>query len=370
MAMLARSRYLVLWAATLYWFVPRIGIRGGDWHFFADANDLLLGRHPRGFDAPGGLHLFANYPEMHMGPLSVLLAGLFRLAPGDGSAAAVTIMCALAPVLVLIVERAAVASRSLRSALDHELLPLATLVGGLVFVRAWFDVAGPIAHLDDVMVLTAAAVVVWAVANERPWLAGAAVGLAIGGKSWAVVLLPLLGCFPRRAALRSGGLALALGAAAWLPFLIADRGTLAAMRADQGNDLASGLRVFGVDTLTTPHWVRPVQVTIALALATLAVVRGRWAAALLLAVGARLALDPATFTYYMPGLVLGGLVWDLVGSRRPMPLWAPAAYFALATFPQWATFEAQGFARVAIAVAALGLLVRARTPRPATSPAG
>jgi hypothetical protein len=196
------------------------------------------------------------------------------------------------------------------------------------------------------------------------------VGLAIGGKSWAVVLIPLLGCFPRRSALRAGGLALALGAAAWLPFLIADRGTVAAMRADQGNDLASGLRVFGVDSLATPHWVRPVQVAAALVLATLAVVRGRWAAALLLAVGARLALDPATFTYYMPGLVLGGLVWDLVGSTKPMPFWAPAAYFALATLPQWATFEVQGFARVAIAVAALGLLLRAGATRRVTSPAG
>jgi hypothetical protein len=53
-----------------------------------------------------------------------------------------------------------------------------------------------------------------------------------------------------------------------------------------------------------------------------------------------------------------------------MPIWAPAAYFALATVPQWATFEIQGFARVAIAVAAVGLLLRAGAQRRVTSPAG
>lgn len=366
---LLQARHLVLWAYAAYLFADRAFVRAGDWHYFVQASDLLFGRHARGFTAPGGLHLFASYPELHMGPLSVVIAGLFRLFPGDGRLAAQVAMCALGPLIVLLLERAAVAVRGGR---DH-LTSLTTLLGGLIFLRAWIEVAGPIAHLDDVLVLAAAAVAVHAVATRRPYVAATAVGLAIAGKTWGVLLLPLLACFPRRDTLRAFALAGGLAAAAWLPFVLADSGTIGALRVDQVNDAASGLRALGIDAVTTPGWLRPLQIGLGLALAGIAVARGRWALALLLAVGARLALDPATFSYYMPGLVLAALAYDLVGSRRALPIWTLAAYVALQTVPEFASPQTQGYVRLAIALAPGALLLAPRrlaALRPATSPTG
>ncbi len=367
--MFVRARHLILWAYVAYLFADRAFLRGGDWHYFVQASDLLVGRHARGLDAPGGLHLFAAYPELHMGPLSVVLAGLFRLFPGDGRLAAEVFMCALGPAIVLLLERAAVA---VRGAVDRT-TAMTTLAGGLLFLHVWIEAAGPVAHLDDVIVLAAAAVAVFAVATRRPYLAAAAVGLAIAGKTWGVLLLPLLFCFPRRAALRAGSLAVGLAAVAWLPFLLGDSRTIGALRVNQVNDAASGLRALRVDALMTPHWLRPLQIGLGLALAGFAVARGRWTLALLLAVGARLALDPATFTYYTPGLVLGGFVYDLVGSRHALPVWTVATYLALQTVPQFASPQTQGFVRVAIFLAPCVLLFAPRRLprlRPATSPAG
>ncbi len=365
-------RHLVLWLWSAYWFSQRAFVRGGDWHYFRESSDLLFGRHPRGMTLPGGLHLFANYPEQHMGPLSVVLAGGFRLLPGDGRVPAGIFMCALGPLAVLLLERAAVAARGLRHAEEDDLLPFASLAGGLVFLRARVDVAGPVAHLDDVIVLAAAAVLVWAAATGRHRLAGAAVGIAIAGKSWGVLLLPLLACFGSGRALRAAAIATAIAAAAWLPFVLGDPGTLAALRVNQVNDASSGLRALGIHTLMTPHWLRPAQILLGLAVGGLAIARGRWAAALLVAVGTRLTLDPATFPYYTPGLVLAALAFDLVGSRRTFPAWTLASFLCLATVPQVvADPHLRGLARAGIALAPLALLAPLRharlfpTPRPA-----
>lgn len=374
-AWLLRRRHPILWLSTAVAVGMNALVQGGDWFYFVYGSDLLVGRHPQGMRAPGGLHLFANYHELHMGPFSLLVAGAFRvLSPGDGRLLAMAVLCALGPACVYLVERAAVTSRGLRDAFDQPLLPLATLVSGLVFCLAWVEVAGPAAHLDDVLVLAAAAVVVWAVATGRPLVAGAAVGLGVGSKSWAVLLFPLLACLPWRRALRGAAVGAVLAAAAWLPFVLADRGTIRALNVNLHNDPASGLNALGIHAAMTPGWDRPVQIGLALTLAFVAVTRGRWAAALLLAVGARLALDPAVFSYYMPGLVLGGLVWDLVGARRPLPIWAPAAFVALQVVPHVvADPHVAGLARIGVAVAACAtLLARRRAPRlrPVTSPAG
>jgi hypothetical protein len=119
--------------------------------------------------------------------------------------------------------------------------------------------------------------------------------------------------------------------------------------------------------------LRPLQIGLGLALAGIAVARGRWALALLLAVGARLALDPATFTYYMPGLVLAALVYDLVGARRSVPIWTLMTYVALQTVPEFASPQTEGFVRLAICLAPGALLLtpqRLPALRPLTSPAG
>ena len=57
--------------------------------------------------------------------------------------------------------------------------------------------------------------------------------------------------------------------------------------------------------------------------------RGRWPAVILLGVGARIALDPADWGYYTAGVLVGTLLWDLVGTPRPMPLWTVTSFAAL-----------------------------------------
>lgn len=380
--LLGRWRYVLLWGwmALLVVINPGRGTashRGADWGWFVLGSDLLFGRHPQGATEPGGLHLYANYPELHTGPLSFVAAAVFRiLSPDNGKQLAILALAALGPLIVFSVERAALAARGVRDTRNDPKLPLATLAGGAVFLLAWSELAVYWGHIAEALVLIAAAVVVWCAATRsRPMVAAAAIGLACGVLSSGVLLLPLLARFPRRVALRATAVAVVLAAAVWLPFFVADPGTLDAAHAKLYNVADSGLRVFGVDSNISPDWLRPVQVLVALTLGGLAVARGRWAAALLVAVGARLALDPAVFSFYTGGLVLGGLVWDLTGRWLPIPVWTFATYAALELVPRIVDDpQLRGLARVVVALAAAtaALALPRLRPRPtaATSPAG
>lgn len=338
--------------------------QGADWPWFNLGTQLLFkGEDPR-IDGPGGLHVFATEPRLHMGPLSLVGAAVFRtLYPGDGRIGAALFMCALGPVVILIAERAALRARGLRNALDEPMIALVTLVSGGAFLFAWTEVTWAYGRLDEFMVICGGALALWFAVNRHPLLAGATVGLSIGAKSWGVFLLPILAALPWRQALRACLLAVALGAVAWLPFVLADAaGTIDSLRATEAVRVVpgSGAHALGVDLGLVPDWLRPVQAALALALAALAVVRGRWAAALLLAVGARLALDPGVIAYYTAALVFAAFVWDLFGGRRPLPIWALGTLVAFFSVPELiADSDARGLARVGIVVAAIVVVLAA-----------
>ena len=283
-------------------------------------------------------------------------------------------MTALGPLVVLLAERAALRARGLRNALDEPRLALVTLLSGAAFLFAWADLTFYWGRLDEVLAICGAAAALWFVVNRNPLLAGAAIGLAIGSKAWGILLLPLLAGLPWRQAFRAGALAVAIAVIVWLPFVVADSGTIDSLRATVGVGLdpASGAHLLGLDAFEDPpDWLRPVQTLVALSLAALAVLRGRWAAALLLAVGARLALDPAVVTYYTAALILAALIWDLLGGRRPLPIWGLATVFAFYTVPELISApRAEGIARIAVVVAAAMVVLGApkgwsRRPTPA-----
>jgi hypothetical protein len=332
-----RHRYPIL-CAWLVFCVGRQVAQGIDWGWFTLGSSLLFGREPPpGFprylgpppEGAGGLHTYATEPDLHMGPVSLVAAAFFRfLFPHEGRIAAMVAAAALGPLLIFLVERTAVELRGLRDPFERPLLPLTTLIGGGAFLLAWTQAAWTWAHLDEVLVVAAAAVAVWCVATGRAALAGITVGLAIGAKSWAILLLPLLAAFPWQRTLRAAVLATCVAAVIWLPFLIADAGTLDALRASIIVRPGSGLYAFGIDGGQAPDWLRPLQVLAGLAVGAVAVLRGRWQAVLLLALGVRLATDPTLFPYYTAALVMGALVWDLVGSTRALPLWTPVMAFA------------------------------------------
>lgn len=337
-------RHLLLALVALYWFPTSVTDRAGDWRYFADGARLLFG--------DSGVHLYAEHPELHMGPLSLVVALL-------GQHAVHVLMWVLGVGTIFTVERAAIAARG-----DSALLRIGTLLGGGVFLVTWFTAAGPISHVDDVLAMFGAAVAVWGVATRRPWVVGLAIGLAVAAKPWAIVLVPLAFAVPAR--IRVLVVAVGVGAAFWLPFVLGDPATLSSMDFAQLNDQASALRVLGVDG-ATPSWVRPAQVLLGIAVGLLAVRRGRWAAAVVGAVGVRFALDPAVYEYYTPTLVLGALVWDLVGSRIQLPVLTLLTFVALQDAPQViADPSTLGVIRL---TAAAACVVVAVAPWPRRSPA-
>lgn len=79
MPVISQRVHLVLLAAwTIVWFavVERHG--GFSWHYLQQGGKLLY--QGAGRD-DGGLNLYAHHPELQMGPLSFLVAGLFNPFP-------------------------------------------------------------------------------------------------------------------------------------------------------------------------------------------------------------------------------------------------------------------------------------------------
>ncbi|HET9655080.1 MAG TPA: hypothetical protein VFP72_06985, partial [Kineosporiaceae bacterium] len=301
------------WAAVWFLIMARHG--GVSWHYFVEGGDGLLSFAQAG----GGLHLYATNPQLQMGPLTFLVSGVLILpGPSIGLFAAQLVM-ALGGLLALVVAcRLGDEVRPPRSRADSG---RRLLLSGLAFVPVWMNLAVRFVHVDDVLALMLAILAVRAVRHRHGLAAGVLIGLSVDAKPWALPFAALLLALP--AGDRRGPLLAMAGtvATAWLPFLLADPGTLAATRFTIENTAASTLRTLGVHSAVTPWWDRPAQAALGLLLAGIAVRRGRWAAVVLLATGARVVLDPGSYTYYAAGLAVGALLWDQVGTRRALPVW-------------------------------------------------
>jgi hypothetical protein len=188
-------------------------------------------------------------------------------------------------------------------------------------------------HLDDVLALLFAVLAVRALLADAPALAGLCLGLAVDSKPWALAFLPLALAAPRIRRRHVAAYAAVTVLLAWLPFVLADPGTLTATQYAIVNEPSSALRALGVTTAGTPSWDRTAQLVLGCGLGLLAVLRHRWQAVLLLGVGARIVLDPGVYDYYTAGLLLGALCWELLGLRRPVPLWSLTAFASLHLAP-------------------------------------
>jgi len=349
-----RWLYTALCAWAVLWFVI-LARRGGiDWKFFSTGTSLLFGGHPHvitgitggagtagpaglpGPRPPGGLHIFANYPALQMGPVSYLAAAALNL----NVVAAELFLQAAGLVIIYLADRIA---RIARPDLDQ---PGKLAAGGAVFLVAWSELAAAFAHLDDGLALLLAVLAVYAAVSDHPLVSGIAVGLAAAAKPWALVFLPVLLINSRT--VRAAAAAAVVFAAAWLPFFIADPATMNATRFLIRNEPDSALRALGVRENYTPRWDRPAQVLLGCALGTAAFLRGRWPAIIMLAGGARIVLDPAAHSYYTPDLVAGALLLDLA-SRTRLPLLTIASFAALNLAPLIISSPAaQGAIRLAI----------------------
>lgn len=307
--LLVRHRWwvLTLWAGA--WLA--LEARGWSWKLFYAGTQLFLGGHPAHLPGPGGLHIYASEPQLQTGPLTFLAAAPLIPFGLDRSFQIAAIgMTLLGLVVVRLLQgwaRDLAGEQSARSRIET-----ATLVGGLVFMPAWVNLAAWYGHLDDAMALAFSVLAVRATTSRKPVQLGLMLGLAVIAKPVAIAFLPLVLVLPRRQwwrALSVGAVIIALAAA---PFLIAAPQTLSAAGGFRiPVEAGSVLRLFGVTATSTPPWDRPLQLLLAWALGLVAVLRGRWPAVVLLAVDARILLDPSVNGYYGAWLLVGTLTWDL-----------------------------------------------------------
>jgi hypothetical protein len=347
---------LLLSGWTAIWFAILARHGGISWIFFVKGSSLLFTGDYNGHNRPGFLHLYASYPGFQIGPLAFGVAQVIRnlvpgqpLGPYQGVVLAQLTMSAMGLLTLAVIRRVALLARpELARQRDFRSTFLA---GGAIFMVAWMELAAAYGHLDDSLALLLAAAAVLAAIQGHPVLTGLAIGLAADAKPWALIFVPVLlltggmsrwrapdqAALPIRDSLRawavSAACAVAAVSAAWLPFFIAVPRTVRALHYTIINMPDSALHVLGVNNLQTPHWDRQAQIMVACALALIAISRRRWPAVLLLGAGARIALDPGVHGYYTAGVMVGALLWDLLGSRRPAPIWTAISFCALNLVP-------------------------------------
>ena len=300
--------------------------RGQSWHFFVDGARALLCSNGS-TAARCGLHLYATHPELQIGPLSFVVTWLVLPFGGSGEGLAEVAMSLAGLAALLVLEHDV---RKSSGAATRERLQRRVFLAGVVFVPAWVDLSVRFAHLDDVLALTFTALAVRAVAQGRSVPVGLLLSLATLSKPWAVAFLPLTLATPAGRRFRTVLWAVVPVGLVAAVFLLADPSSLTAAKFAITNAPSSSLRALGVTAATTPSWDRPVQFGLGAALAGVAVWRGRWAAAVMVAAAARIALDPGVYSYYTAAILLGAVVWDVHARKgRDFPIWSWLVFGAL-----------------------------------------
>jgi hypothetical protein len=287
------------------------------WRYFDEAAALVFGAsRVRGRTV--GLRVYHLHPGFQFGPLSIVAAQALREVGGSHVLIVAHIALVAAGLAMLwLVDDAA--SRVPR----REILVsrAAFLLAGATFLLEWNHLAIDTLHIDDAIALACAALAVDAIArNAAWWWPALAIGAATAAKPWAIAFLPLILLVPygsRRAALI---LAVVVGLGVWAPFAIADSKTMLAAHYTTLNAPSSVLRLFGIRNPRTPRWDRLAQLSVALALGVVSLVRRRWEGIVLVTLAVRILLDPSVNTYYTSGLVFGALVWDLMRPRWRLPV--------------------------------------------------
>jgi len=333
----SRRRRLAILAVWSGLWALYFSISGGfSWHYFVQGSTLLFHGAKAGQPA-GGLDLYANYPQLQIGPVTFALAeGLRHLGGGNGVHAAEAFMTVLGLVVLYCLERIAEAMRPELTGTRR--LDRTMLFGGGIFMIGWTDLSVGIGHLDDALALTLVTLAVWALTANIPTLAGLCLGLSVDSKPWALVFLALILTVPKFMRTHVAVWTIGTVLVAWLPFVIADPHMLTAASAFTiPNEPSSSLRALGVADAGTPKWDRMAQIGLGCVLGGVAVWRRRWPAIILLGVGARIVLDPGVYAYYTSGVLLGALMWDTLGLRKPWPMWTIITGTALAISPIFIT---------------------------------
>ncbi len=289
-----------------------------------------------------GLHVYVLHHDVQTGPLSLLLAWLLGHTVRDGFVLAAVVTAALGLVCVRLYESTAPVARRRTEA------ELVVLAGGCLAMFTWAKLGG-YGHLDDAITLTGAVVALHQLRAQRPIRAGVAIGIGIAAKPWGIIFLPLL-LASRRRDWRAPLIAGVIAAVAWLPFIIGAPDSLKAMRPTVNVAPDSVLALVGVTNASMPDWMRVAQLVACIGVAAALALRCRPESVIAASIAVRLATDPATWSYYTPGLVIGVLVWDVL-ERRRFPWATLIAVVGLA--PTWLvpSDTARAIMRLALTVA-------------------
>lgn len=294
---------------------------GVDWHYFAQGARLLFGRqglcswdeiHQMWKICPraGGLHLYANYPDLQIGPLALLASVPFLLLPG-------LLVQEIAVGAALMLLGFWLLLRLITSTGTRESPPSAlNLALGAAGLYAWAAVALDYAHVDDALVLAVGILLTEHVCRRivPSWpLLGAGLGTALAAKPTALALVPLLLCLPGRDRWRAAALAGLLSAVAWGPFVVVAPHTVTAAGGFLIHPTVNSPMTLLGWSAVAPPGTRALQALLALALGALLVTRGMPGAVLSGTFAVRVLLDPGDFTYHSASVVLGCVVLDVVG---------------------------------------------------------
>jgi hypothetical protein len=307
-----------------------------DWSLLSDGGDRLFGPHP--------LSTYADTPYLQAGPTALVLVRVTELLTGHLA------------LLVMHVCLAAMGWHLLRLA-EKWSCPegvtnrdgIMTLVVGLPVLAAWSFLAGYAPHPEDALVLVSSVYTIAAVRNGREVRAAILIGLVLTLKPWSVAALPLL--FGTRRPIRAGCVAVAIGLVAWLPFLLADPGTLGTVSSGFELQSNSTLHMIGLGGEGVRSSIRSIELLGTLLAAAIAARRRQWTVAVAAGCCARLLLDPAGLDYYSAGLIMITAVTErLVGVR-------PWRTFVLATGLIYAEAFLDGWPNVTVRFVALAVVL-------------
>jgi hypothetical protein len=269
-------------------------------------------------------------PQAQMGPLSLVVAGLLP------HPLYVVVLCALFPVFIWMIHRAAPG----RIGVWH-------VAGAVLVGYPWhrFAITG---HLDDALVLIAALGLVDAKRRRSPWSACGWFVLGLAAKPTAVMFLPLVFLVSRRAGL----VAIAGAGLVYLPFVAVDvpgflhagRGVIHVMPYSVPAMLGEPVGE------AYPFWIRPAQLVGSLFLCWLLARRGAAMASVVAAYTWRTIPEPGMFAAYCTSVMGACLGLDVL--RRRVPWMTELAMLAWLA----STTASSGFHPLAAAVRLVALV--------------
>lgn len=278
---LIRIRWL-LYGICIAGCLPLALVLWSDWHYYRDGANLLFSKH--------WAELYVLRPDIQIGPVALAIVRV--LLPLGPLAQSIWVV----GTALLFLPTAWVAERILGG-------PSARLLVGTLIASPCWALTAVHGQGGDCLILYLAVLSALLVQRDRALQAALAVGAASAVKPWAAPLIVMLWAVGRRRWLAMG-LAAAVLVAAYLPFVIADPGTLQARLTQVRADPASLPHLLSLGR----GWIRPLQIVGGFLLTALMVVRGRWRSSLIAVTAFRVMFDPSTLAYYLAGPLVGALL--------------------------------------------------------------